>query len=198
MKITILGPQASGKSTQAEILAQRLGYLWVSPGKILRRAYQEKTPWGLKAASFWLQGELVPDQLLHQIIEFWLKKRGYKKGDGVVIEGYPRDLNQLHSPYYRQLWGEMDLAIFLFLSRRQIMQRLEKRKRLEHRLDEKPSVIARRLAIYEANISPILEYYREMKILHELDGSPGIEEVAEAIWQIVTEYRQKRGEKKKK
>jgi adenylate kinase len=89
MILVFLGPPGAGKGTQAKLLSQRMGFLHLSTGDLLREAVKNQTPLGKKAKEYMDRGELVPDGLIVQLIEETMPKDG-----NVILDGFPRTVNQ--------------------------------------------------------------------------------------------------------
>jgi adenylate kinase len=87
--LVFLGPPGAGKGTQAKLLSQRMGFLHLSTGDLLREAVKNQTPLGKKAKEYMDRGELVPDELIVQLIEETMPKDG-----NVILDGFPRTVNQ--------------------------------------------------------------------------------------------------------
>lgn len=170
MNIVFLGPQGSGKGTQAKLLAQYLGVSLFDMGGLFRQKREEDTFLGRKIKKNIDVGIRVPDRITIKLANQELKKPEYKKG--AVIDGIPRTLRQAE-----ELGVSLDKVFYLKVSREEGTRRLLKRGR--H--DDTPEAIERRFAWYYENIDPILEYYRKQGLLVEIDGERNIEEIAEDI-----------------
>ena len=94
MNLIILGPQGSGKGTQAKLLVEKWGLFYLEVGQILRDLSKGKTPLGEQIASFINKGELVPDQIMVDVLKTFLTEDNFKKG--ILFDGFPRNLSQAH------------------------------------------------------------------------------------------------------
>ncbi len=176
--IFIIGPQGSGKSTQAEILAKKLNYLHISSGKVLREMKEKKDPLGVSLANnFWLKGNLVPDDKIDAIL---FKKFEESDVPGFVVDGYPRNLNQLQLFLKHENDNEWYIlfAYYLMVSEDICLERIESRIAIEKREDETSEAIKKRLEIYYKDTLPIINEFDKMGILRKINGEQSIEEIS--------------------
>ncbi len=178
MKILIAGPQGSGKTTQAELLAQALGLPLFSTGQFLRELAKKGGKVAKQIRKHLESGTLIPDDLVLTLVSNELKKPQFKKG--FIIEGNPRTLNQA-----KKFNISLDLVIELKLSNRACLQRLLKR----NRADDTKDLIQKRLAIYRQQTVPMLAYYKKLGILHQVNGEGAIEDIHRQILAVVHKVR---------
>src|SRR5438270_7300686 len=172
----MLGAPASGKGTQGRLLAKALGVPHVSVGTLLRRSIDEGDPYGV--AAFLDEGNLVPDEITQRLVFPDL-------GDGFVLDGYPRSLEQalaldehLESPR-----RPLDAAIELVVPDTTLAARLSLRAEEQRRSDDTPDVFLRRLGAYHAEAAKLRDYYGDRLI--EVDGVGSEEEVFERITEAI-------------
>ncbi len=175
MKLVFLGPPGAGKGTQAEIISKKLNLKKISTGDILRYEMEKGTELGKIAKSYMEKGELVPDEIMIKIIE-----NNIKNLNGFVLDGFPRTLNQAIE---LEKITKIDKVIYLNVSDEEIKRRLLSRGRL----DDKPEVIENRIKIYREQTQPLIEFYRKMGILYEINGVGAIEEITKKIEEILYE-----------
>jgi adenylate kinase len=182
--IPVLGPQGSGKSTQAKLLAEFLHYKFISTGEVLRKLKDENNPVGLKLSRYWVTGELVPDELIEEILFPILENT---ETFGFILDGYPRNLNQLNSfiNFLKMNNWNLQVAIYLEVGENECLDRLKKRTDLEKREDETEEAIKRRLEIYKSETAPLLNKYEEMGKLKRINGERGIEEIQKDIREFI-------------
>ncbi len=183
MEILILfGAPFSGKGTQGEILAQKTGYLHVSTGDILRTQRKMHTSLGLKAESYIRQGHLVPDDLLDELIEDEIIK--CKQGKGIILDGYPRTINQAYTLHLlAQKHGvAIRRVLFLDVPHEVLIARGIHRGKTSDRIDDKdPDVMNKRIEIYHSETKPVGKYYVDRNLSVTISGIGEVEEVAERI-----------------
>jgi len=211
MKIIIFGPQGSGKGTQAELIARRHGWPYISTGDIFRYHLKNRTPLGLKVDSFVSSGQLVPDELTNEILQERINQPDCAVG--FVLDGYPRNLAQLN---FLQQMAKIDFAIVIDLSDAAAIKRLADRlackcglsfhpvnnpPQLEgvcdkcghvlfRRDDDHPEAISRRLAIYHQETEPLFAVFGSAGVLHHVDGEKPIEDVFRQIDDIIHRHTQ--------
>lgn len=170
MRILLIGPQGSGKSTQAQALAKLLNIPKISTGDILREIAKEDSEEARKIRQIQNEGKLVDDATIAKIVEERLKEND--TASGFILDGYPRNLSQkdLFEPAF-------DKVIYLKVPDEELMQRLLKRGRA----DDTPESIKMRLDLYNGQTQPLLAYYRNLGILVEIDGLGSIEEIQDEI-----------------
>ena len=181
-----LGPPGSGKGTQAALLAKRLNWVHLSTGELLRQAVREGTDLGKKAKESMDRGELVPDDLLLDLVKE--KLQADPRPEGWVLDGYPRNLSQAES--LSRMIGEIPGiriggVVSLRVSTPELINRLRKRAALEKRSDDTDDTIQNRLRVYEQQTAPVIEFYRQSGLVHEVDGEGAIEVVQSRILSIV-------------
>lgn len=208
MRIVLLGPPGSGKGTQAVRLAEHYKLQHVSTGDILRDEVSRQTELGKKAKKFMDQGELVPDQLVVDMIASRLK-------DAFVLDGFPRSLPQAES--LDALLKEKNVplsAVFnLDVSEEEIVRRLTKRLvcldckavfpagtqgtclkcggSLGKRGDDKPETIRERLRVYRQKTKPLEDYYRRQGLLRQIPGLGAPDEIFKLLTQQLDSAKSK-------
>lgn len=170
MKILISGPQGSGKTTQAKILAQKLGLQFASTGDLLRAKAQEDSVEAISLRDDLAAGRLVDDKLAAKILIERLQGPEYEQG--FILDGYPREMNQL-----REYDPQYDWVLYLDVSDKEVIKRLLVRGRA----DDTPELIKERLDIYHQKTEPVLKYYEGLGKLIKIDASKSIKEVAKNI-----------------
>lgn len=181
MNLVFLGPPGSGKGTQAARLARELGIVHLSSGDMLREAVRRETELGRKAGEYISKGELVPDDLMIEMIEENVSSG--KLGGGFILDGFPRTVPQAEAlgAMFDRHGISLDKAVLLRVSTETIFARLKGRAAQESRSDDTEEVIRRRLDVYEKQTRPIEEFYRRESILTEIKGEGTPENVFDAI-----------------
>jgi adenylate kinase len=181
MRVIFLGPPGSGKGTQAKLLARRLGVPAVSTGDILREAVRQGTPLGRRAKAIMDAGELVPDDVVIGVIRDRTAEADAR--NGFLLDGFPRTLEQAVA-LDRLLAGNgaaLDGVINLLVPEKTLIERMLGRAAQEGRSDDRPETVAERLRVYREKTAPLVEHYRGLGILSEVDGSGSIATVADRI-----------------
>lgn len=210
MRLILIGPPGSGKGTQAKLLTERLGLVHFSTGDILREVIEKGTPEGRKAKPYIASGQLVPDELVNDIVK--ARFRGAGKPQKFVLDGYPRTLAQAQAldPVLREQALDLDAVVFLNVEDDEIVRRLGNRwtcpnsmcKAVYHavfkppkaaglcdlcgtalyqRDDDKPATIRKRLQVFHDCHDAILAHYRQQGLLVEVPGSGDIEAIYGSI-----------------
>ena len=175
MKIVLIGIQGAGKSTQGNLLSEKLGVPYLSTGHIFRELAKEKTKFGRYVKEVMNAGYLIPGKKTLAIVTEYLKRPEYK--DGYIMDGFPRTLSQ--AEFFKD---GADKVIYLKVSDDEALKRLSFRNGDNGaREDETPSAIAKRIGLFHKLTEPVLDYYREKGILIEIDGEETIEEIHQEI-----------------
>lgn len=199
----LLGAPGSGKGTQAELITRQFGIPVTSPGAILRREKDLGTSLGVETEEITKQGGLVPDKIIVELIEDWLRLHG---GYGFVFDGFPRTLPQAQSlqEILERHHTPLDLAIWLDVSEETVRDRIGSRLQcrgcgfttsvssakfaerpvcpfcdgpLVRRNDDDPEVLQKRLQEFNLKTQPLADFYAKMSSLHRIDGNRDRDEV---------------------
>ncbi len=181
LRLVIMGPQGSGKGTQAALLAERLGVVTISTGDIFRKHMADGDDLGELAHSYTARGELVPDEVTNQMVRRRLAEPDV--AHGFILDGYPRNCFQLDEldDMLAERGTRLDAAIELTADRDELMARMKHRAEIEHREDDTEEAIARRLDIYAEQTAPLTASYGARGLLVTVDGIGEIDEVAERV-----------------
>ena len=198
MRVIFLGPPGVGKGTQADFIAQKYGIPKLSTGDLLRESVANGTTLGNEAKGYMNRGELVPDAVVIGLVEEKLGSPDCQ--NGFLLDGFPRTVAQADqlSTYLTSRGESLDQVVYFSLSKDEIVRRISGRrscqdckavyhlesvppknegicdtceKPLIQRNDDKPETIESRLAVYQEQTAPLIEYYKERNILSELDGA---------------------------
>lgn len=188
MRIVILGAPGSGKGTQAAFIKQTYEIAHISTGDLLRAAVRNGTPLGLKAKAVMEAGQLVSDELVLGMLADRLNEPDTK--NGFILDGYPRNLNQVASldDLLNQLKQPLDIAVKLNVPFDIIVGRCEIRFKAEGRKDDNPDVVRERLRVYSEQTEPVVTAYREAGRLVEIDGVGDVAEITSRIQNALKPY----------
>jgi|SRR5579862_4891589 len=161
MNILLLGPQGSGKGTQATRIHQTYAIPVISTGDMIREMKELATPLGRELKEVYDRGDLVDDALIVRLIRDRLSRGDTMRG--FVLDGFPRTLVQAEA--LDELLTELGRGIgvvfeFQVPNRGQLLDRMLKRAAKENRSDDTPEAIQRRLEVYDRETAPLVEYYR--------------------------------------
>ena len=184
MNIIIFGPPGAGKGTQAKILVRKLNSFQISTGDMLRDEIKKDTDIGKKILNNMDDGKFVDDEIVNKLLEKIIYD---SKKTKLIFDGYPRTINQAKNLniLLNKSNQKIDYIFFLNVSKKVIIERIEKRKILEKRSDDDAATILRRYDIYMKETKPVLDFYSSHKGFHEIDGSLGIDEITSKIGLIL-------------
>ena len=178
----LLAPPGAGKGTQGERLAARHGVPHLATGDLLRDHVARGTDLGQAARAHMDAGRLVPDDL---VIDMVLRRIGSdgEPMEGFLLDGFPRTLPQARFAYEWALQFErtFDAVIMLDVPEDELVRRLLRRGQEQGRSDDSEDVIRHRLAVYEENTAPLVEFYEGRGILIRVDGTGTVDEVSDRI-----------------
>ena len=184
MKIILLGAPGAGKGTQATFIKEKYNITQISTGDMLRAAVEKATPLGLKAKKIMDEGELVPDQVILDLVKERIQQDDCR--DGFLLDGFPRTLDQAESLKKNDIL--IDFVIEINVTDEEILQRLGGRRihpasgRTYHitynppkqegkdddsgedliqRDDDRPETVKKRLDVYHKQTEPLIEYYKK-------------------------------------
>ena len=174
----IFGPPGSGKGTQSVKLAEKFNLAHLSTGDMLRAEIAAGTDLGKRMSSIMSKGELVPDEVVIEMIAARID--GTKGKDGFLFDGFPRTVDQTVA--LEKMLNKRDMKIdsmlVLDVDHDELVKRLIGRAELSGRPDDKdPAVIENRIDVYKAKTEPIIDYCREKGIYKPIDGIGSIEDI---------------------
>ena len=177
MNILLLGPQGSGKGTQAKRISAEYGIPHIATGDMLRAAMAAGTPLGLQVRPIYDAGRLVPDDLMIGLIRERLDEEDAR--EGFVLDGFPRTTAQADAldATLREIGRELTVVFELQISDQVCIERLTKRAGEEGRPDDTPEAIRTRLDLYHRETEPLVEHYRAQGILVGIHADATVNEV---------------------
>ena len=192
MRLIVFGPPGAGKGTQAQRLAERHSIPQLSTGDMLRAAVTEGTETGRRVDAIMDRGELVPDDVVNQMVSDRIDQEDWRKG--FILDGFPRTVAQAESltAMLEQRGVRLDAVIELKVDETSLVERMEKRVADTlaaggtARSDDNRDTFVRRLDAYRNKTEPLLDYYRRRRELITVDGMQGIDDVEREIEDVLT------------
>jgi adenylate kinase len=180
-RLIFLGPPGAGKGTQAKTLAEFLHIPHISTGDILRQAIKDQTPLGIKAQSYMDEGELVPDQLVEDLVKERLHQPDAE--NGWILDGFPRKVTQ--ADFLKELLATIgqggEKVVNLDVPDEVVISRLLGRGRK----DDSEEIIRHRLEVYRQETAPLIDYYSDRQKLLTVNGNQSLEEVTTELQNVI-------------
>ncbi len=176
-RLIFLGPPGAGKGTQAMRLANLYEIPHISTGDLLRTAVQEQTPLGKKAQEYMDQGDLVPDDLMLDLVLHRLEDDDVVKG--WILDGFPRTVSQ--ASFLDHLLAEIHQKCNCVVNLEVPDETLVGRMLGRGRKDDNEQTIRHRLEVYHHDTAPVIDYYRERNQLVSVNGNLSMDEVTNAL-----------------
>jgi adenylate kinase len=193
MRLILLGPPGAGKGTQAANLVQKYGIIQLSTGDMLRAAVAAGTAIGMRAKEIMARGELVPDDVVVDIVADRISQPDAH--NGFILDGFPRTVPQAdaldHMLHQKHL--DLDAVIELKVDEGILLKRIEKRageaaaRGDAVRADDTAEALHKRLEAYRAQTAPLIAFYAGKGVLRSVDGMQDISEVGQAIERVLNE-----------
>ncbi len=189
MRLILLGPPGAGKGTQAKRLMDEHGIPQLSTGDMLRAAVRAETPVGLKAKDIMARGDLVPDDVVVQIVSDRIEEEDCR--GGFILDGFPRTVAQAESleAMLHEHGKDLDAVIELQVDEEALAHRVEMRARESGeavREDDTVEALKNRLLVYRAQTAPLIDHYAQIGKLVAVDGMQEIEAVSAEIRRILS------------
>lgn len=212
MRIVFLGPPGAGKGTQAETLSKENKLPHISSGNLLRESVENDTETGRKAQQHINKGQLVPDQIVVDIIRERILKNDCK--NGFILDGFPRTLSQaiVLDEMLKDLGNKLDIVFYFAISKESIVLRLSGRRicaicganyhvkyvpslkdgicdkcggKLYQRTDDKLETVLERIKVYHEQTEDLINYYKKNGILKEIESESNVESITENILKVI-------------
>ena len=160
LNIVIFGAPGSGKGTQSERIVEKFGINHISTGDVLRAEIKKGTELGKTAKGYIDQGQLLPDELIIDILASTLDS--FKESKGVIFDGFPRTIAQAEAlkKMLAERGQEVSVMLDLDVPEEELMTRLIKRGQESGRADDNEETIKKRLVVYHSQTAPLIDWYK--------------------------------------
>lgn len=184
--IVIFGAPGSGKGTQSDKLIEKFGLEHISTGDVLRSEIKNGTDLGKTAKEFIDKGQLIPDELMIDILASVYDSFG-KNHKGVIFDGFPRTIPQAEAlkEMLAKRGHHVAAMIELDVPEDELMKRLLLRGQQSDRSDDNEETIKKRLGVYHAQTAPLIEWYKQEAIHHHIDGLGELDRITADICAVV-------------
>ena len=185
MKIIMLGAPGSGKGTQSERIVEKYGINHISTGDVLRAEIKNGTELGKTAKGYIDQGQLIPDELMIDILASVFDS--FKDSKGVIFDGFPRTIAQAEAlkKMLAERGQDVSVMVDLDVPEEELMVRLIKRGKDSGRADDNEETIKKRLHVYHSQTAPLIDWYKNEKKYQHINGLGTMEgifaEICEAV-----------------
>ena len=182
INIILFGPPGAGKGTQSTKLIEKYSLTHISTGDLFRKHLKEGTPLGKLAQDFMNKGNLVPDQLVIDMVDDKIKSSG--KISGIIFDGFPRTIPQAEAldKLLASKGTPINILVELVVPEEELKTRLADRATKENRPDDaKPEVIANRIKVYKSETVAVAEYYKKHNKYSSVIGVGEIDEIFKNI-----------------
>jgi adenylate kinase len=185
MNVLLIGPPGAGKGTQGARLAERLHLDHIAVGDLLRAEVEAGSELGTEVAGLMKRGELVPDQIIIDLLQPRLEAAA--QDNGFLLDGFPRTVQQAQVARDMAEQGGFlaDAAVYLDAPRAELVKRILARAEVEGRADDTPEVIEARLRVFDEATKPLVDYYRQRGVLQVVDADRDPDAVTEDIVRIL-------------
>ncbi|MBF2056116.1 MAG: adenylate kinase [Cyanobacterium sp. T60_A2020_053] len=180
-RLIFLGAPGAGKGTQGQMLAQSLRIPHISTGDMLRSAIASQSPLGLKAKSYVDNGDLVPDELILDLIKERLRQNDALKG--WILDGFPRNVSQ--AEFLGNLLSQLNQNCQSVINLNVPDDTLIKRLLARGRKDDNEETIANRLEVYRQKTAPLIDFYDQKGLLKNVDGDRPMAEISRDLHTMV-------------
>ncbi len=181
MNIVIFGPPGAGKGTQSKFIVSKYNLHQLSTGDLLRYEIKNNTPIGSQISSIMNKGELVPDEIVDNLIEKVVSNNLYK--NKIIFDGYPRTLSQAQNldNLLKKNYQKINIVLKLSVSLETVKKRISERQNQENRDDDNEETAIKRYKTYEKSSEPVINYYKQSNLLRVINGEATISKINSEI-----------------
>lgn len=181
VRLLLIGPPGAGKGTQGRRVAEHYNVEHIAAGDLLREEVEAGSVIGRRASDTMQRGELVPDELVFELVMPRMIAAG--RANGYVLDGFPRSVVQAQEARLTAVDNDVAviLAVLFDAGPDVLIPRLLDRARSEGRPDDTPEVIRARLGVFNEEVEPLLDFYRDRGLLATVDATASVDEVWAAL-----------------
>ena len=176
MKLVILGPPGSGKGTQAKLLVKKFKLKYISGSALISEEIKKRVKHADLFKKDMAAGLLIPDRFMDYLIKKHLPKDNY------LSDGYPRRTKEAN---FLDKLNKPDIVIFLDVPMNITKARMIKRAKIENRIDDTPKIITRRIKIYKKETMPVINHYKKLGLLMNINGIGSINKINKEIIEVL-------------
>lgn len=208
MKLVLIGSPGAGKGTQAKVLSKSLAIAHISTGDLLRNEMNLKTEIGLKITDMMNNGELVPTEIVCELLVKRIKEKDC--GNGYILDGFPRNVEQ--AEMLEDITGSLDRVVYINVADDIIVERMSGRRSCQtcgqmyhvkynspmidgicdncntvliQRPDDSEETVKHRLSVFRTATAPVISYYKDKGLLLEVDGTGAINEISNQMLNLL-------------
>ena len=187
LNIVIFGAPGSGKGTQSERVVEKYGVNHISTGDVLRAEIKNGTPLGTTAKGYIDQGQLIPDELMIDILAHVFDS--FKDSKGVIFDGFPRTIAQAEAlkKMLAERGQEVSVMLDLEVPEDELTQRLIKRGQETGRADDNEETIKKRLVVYHSQTAPLIDWYKRENKYRHINGVGSLDAIFADICKAIDE-----------
>jgi Adenylate kinase and related kinases len=192
LNLIICGAPGSGKGTQSDLLVEKYNLKHLSTGDLLRSEIEAKTPAGQLADSYISQGQLVPDEMIVEMLDTEMDKINGNY-NGLILDGFPRTVAQAESlvKLLEKRNKSIDLLIDVDVEETELIERLLKRGETSGRNDDNIHTIKKRLTVYHEKTKPVSNFFKKRNQYALIDGMGGVHEIHNRIAHLIEKHRKR-------
>lgn len=194
MNIVIFGAPGSGKGTQSEKLIEKYGLHHISTGELLRDHIAKGTNIGKLADSYISNGQLIPDEVMIEVLENEFKENAHNTSKGVIFDGFPRTIPQAKalSEMLKGYGTDVHAVVGLEVDEEELVKRMIERGKSSGRADDNLDTIRKRLDVYHKQTAPLQEFYKDLGKYNPIKGSGAVEVIFGDIVSALEPHKDKK------
>jgi len=188
VRVLLIGPPASGKGTQGRRAAAHFSVTYLSSGELLRAQVAAGTELGRRVADDLAAGDLVPDDLMLEVLRAPLDVA--LTSGGYVLDGFPRNVAQARelTAFAAKLGGAPEVAIWFDVEDSELLRRTRSRALSEGRVDDVDAVARHRIDVYVAATAPLIDHYRAQDLLIRVDAAQPVDDVTAVVLEALQQF----------